>query len=73
MTLVLDLPILLGISVVIPAGILWRMTINEHSASRAPISRKFVFLTGEYRKETFFWEFVKIYLKLLVQLLLIVY
>jgi len=64
------LPVILLIGIIIPAFILFQI----FKGRRNSITRKkYIFMTGEYRPEAWFWEFLKMYLKLLIMCCLTFY
>ena len=64
------LPVILLIGIIIPAFILFEI----FKGRRNSITRKkYIFMTGEYKPEAWFWEFLKMYLKLLIMCCLTFY
>jgi hypothetical protein len=64
------LPVILLIGIIIPAFILFQI----FKGRRNSITRKkYIFMTGEYKPEAWFWEFLKMYLKLLIMCCLTFY
>ena len=69
-TIFFMVPITVTLVIVIPGLILLKMTANQRNSSSLIEKKNFIFLEGEYKKEAYFWEFVKIYLKLGIMLIL---
>ena len=64
------LPVILLIGIIIPAFIVFQI----FKGRRKSITRKkYIFMTGEYKPEAWFWEFLKMYLKLLIMCCLTFY
>ncbi|EAR82108.2 transmembrane protein, putative (macronuclear) [Tetrahymena thermophila SB210] len=57
------LPVILVLVFIIPGLILWRIKVNQNTKLG---QRKFSFMTSEYTQKAFYWEIVKMNLKLFI-------
>ena len=57
------LPVILVFAVIIPLALAILMYSSKNSLIR---KKKYIFMTGEYNPRAWFWEFVKMYVKLLI-------
>ncbi|KAL4475438.1 hypothetical protein ABPG72_022073 [Tetrahymena utriculariae] len=57
------LPVILTLVFIIPGIILWRIKVNQKTKLG---QRKFSFMTSEYTQKAFYWEVVKMNLKLFI-------
>ncbi|KAL4467691.1 hypothetical protein ABPG74_013026 [Tetrahymena malaccensis] len=57
------LPVILVLVFIIPGLILWRVKVNQKTKLG---QRKFSFMTSEYTQKAFYWEIVKMNLKLFI-------
>ena len=56
-------PVIVIVAIIIPLVIFFKTRRSQNNLIQR---KRYYFLTGEYKKESWFWEFVKMYLKITI-------